>query len=282
MLHNIQRLCPSFATWVINCYRSNAELFVGGETLHDQRKAQHRRSSVNGDLCSGHSSPLSGKFRQRPRRLGSPTTQVRVTSWWSCVRGCHHYAKRIMWECTSLRLPRQCVKDLAGCQGAIAHRCCCAIPGYRHPLTDNDRRKTSSWRTAADWHQAIHSLNRRAKQYTSDFIWEKVDEWRYSTQQCNWEGSFKAWSPQCHLSHTRMTWHMSTWWWTHISVQVAQLLGLGHAGSWQWYWANRPHRESCCPWGHIHCRAMSVAQDMIFATSQRRSPMPCKRMLHWH
>ena len=33
MLHNIQRLCPAFATCVINCYRSNAQLFVGGETL---------------------------------------------------------------------------------------------------------------------------------------------------------------------------------------------------------------------------------------------------------
>ena len=34
MLYNIQCLCPSFATCVLNCYRSDAELFVGGETLH--------------------------------------------------------------------------------------------------------------------------------------------------------------------------------------------------------------------------------------------------------
>ena len=33
MLHNIQRLCPAFATCVINYYRSSAQLFVGGETL---------------------------------------------------------------------------------------------------------------------------------------------------------------------------------------------------------------------------------------------------------
>ena len=33
MLHNIQRLCPSFATCVLNYCRSDAELFVGGETL---------------------------------------------------------------------------------------------------------------------------------------------------------------------------------------------------------------------------------------------------------
>ena len=36
----------------------------------------------------------------------------------------------------------------------------------------------------------------------------------------------------------------------------------------QCYWSNRPHRESCCPWWHIHCRAMSVAQDLIFVTSR--------------
>ena len=33
MMHNIRALCPSFATCVENFYRSNAELFVGGETL---------------------------------------------------------------------------------------------------------------------------------------------------------------------------------------------------------------------------------------------------------
>ena len=33
MLRNIQILCPSFATSVINLYRGEAELFVGGETL---------------------------------------------------------------------------------------------------------------------------------------------------------------------------------------------------------------------------------------------------------
>ena len=33
MLHNIQVLCPSLATCVINVYRSPSELFVGGETI---------------------------------------------------------------------------------------------------------------------------------------------------------------------------------------------------------------------------------------------------------
>ena len=33
MLHNIQWLCPSFATCVLNYYRSDATLFVGGENL---------------------------------------------------------------------------------------------------------------------------------------------------------------------------------------------------------------------------------------------------------
>ena len=63
----------------------------------------------------------------------------------------------------------------------------------------------------------------------------------------------------------------------HTSVQVATS-SLRHAGSWQCYRSNRPHRESCCPWWRIHCRAMSVAQDLtrVFATSQRRTPMPCK------
>ena len=38
-----------------------------------------------------------------------------------------------------------------------------------------------------------------------------------------------------------------------ISVNVLKpqfklpLLGLSHAGSWQCYRSNRPHRESCCP-----------------------------------
>ena len=33
MLHTIQILCPSFATCVLNYYRSDADLFVGGETM---------------------------------------------------------------------------------------------------------------------------------------------------------------------------------------------------------------------------------------------------------
>ena len=33
MLQNIQAICPSLATCVINLYRGNAELFVGGETI---------------------------------------------------------------------------------------------------------------------------------------------------------------------------------------------------------------------------------------------------------
>ena len=33
MLHNLQILCPSFATCVLNYYRSDADLFVGGETM---------------------------------------------------------------------------------------------------------------------------------------------------------------------------------------------------------------------------------------------------------
>ena len=33
MLRNIQAICPSLATCVINLYHGNAELFVGGETI---------------------------------------------------------------------------------------------------------------------------------------------------------------------------------------------------------------------------------------------------------
>ena len=92
---------------------------------------------------------------------------------------------------------------------------------------------------------------------------------RYSTLQCNyWEGSFKARSPQYHLSYTRITYLNS--------VQVVQLLGLSHGGSCQWYWSNRPHRESCCLWWRIHCSVMSVAQNLIAATFQRHTSMPCK------
>ena len=46
MLHNIMRLCPSFATCVLNCYRGDAELFVGGETL------QSTEGTTQGDPLS--------------------------------------------------------------------------------------------------------------------------------------------------------------------------------------------------------------------------------------
>ena len=32
-LHNIQTLCPAFATVLINTYRDYTELFIGGETI---------------------------------------------------------------------------------------------------------------------------------------------------------------------------------------------------------------------------------------------------------
>ena len=38
MLRNIQVLCPSFATPVINLYRGEAELFVGGETCSRRKE----------------------------------------------------------------------------------------------------------------------------------------------------------------------------------------------------------------------------------------------------
>ena len=36
MLRNIQAICPSIATCVINLYRGNAELYVDGETILSQ------------------------------------------------------------------------------------------------------------------------------------------------------------------------------------------------------------------------------------------------------
>ena len=36
MLHNIQRLCPFFATISINCYHSDVPLYIDGETLFSQ------------------------------------------------------------------------------------------------------------------------------------------------------------------------------------------------------------------------------------------------------
>ena len=64
---------------------------------------------------------------------------------------------------------------------------------------------------------------------------------------------------------------------SHLSSSCHFLVWV-NAGSWQCYRSNRPHRESCCAWWRIHCRAMSVTQDLtrVFATSQRRTPMPCK------
>ena len=32
-LHNIQHLCPSFSTILINTYRRDVNLYIGGETL---------------------------------------------------------------------------------------------------------------------------------------------------------------------------------------------------------------------------------------------------------
>ena len=40
-LHNIQHLCPSFSTILINTYRTDVNLYIGGETLLSEEGTIH-------------------------------------------------------------------------------------------------------------------------------------------------------------------------------------------------------------------------------------------------
>ena len=92
MLHNIQRLCPSFATCVLNCYRSDAaaELFVGGETL------QSAKGTTQGDplsmgICTLGTLPLVRKVQAEATQAwfaddaSAGDKLVKLRAWWSSL-----------------------------------------------------------------------------------------------------------------------------------------------------------------------------------------------------
>ena len=56
-LHNIQHLCPSFSTILINTYRVDVALYIEGTTLFSEEgTTQGRGSTCHADVCFGCSS----------------------------------------------------------------------------------------------------------------------------------------------------------------------------------------------------------------------------------
>ena len=50
-LHNVQVLCPSFATILVNCYREPSNMYIDGETILSKRGHNSRRPPFYVFLC---------------------------------------------------------------------------------------------------------------------------------------------------------------------------------------------------------------------------------------
>ena len=89
-LHNIRRLCPPFATVLINTYREHTELFIDGETIVSQEGTTQGDPLAMGMYALG-TLPLIHELKPHARQVwfaddataGGKLTQLR--EWWDKI-----------------------------------------------------------------------------------------------------------------------------------------------------------------------------------------------------
>ncbi len=92
MLHNIQVLCPAFATCVINYYRSPAELYVGGDTILSN-EGTTQGDPLSMAIYALATLPLIDKAKQSDVKqtwfaddAGAGGRLMNLLSWWNVLR----------------------------------------------------------------------------------------------------------------------------------------------------------------------------------------------------